>query len=108
MKLSRQPPFHLAESLLLSAASEVLCADLPGEMVLEGEGTPGLARTNILSPYPQQDQVGHQRHRHRALDPGNILGHLVLPYARHFLPFLEKQFHRPASQVRCCRSIVKK
>ncbi len=63
MRLCRQPPFHLPASLLLSAASEVLGIDLPGEIVLEGEGAPGLAWTNILSPYPQQDQIGQQHHR---------------------------------------------
>jgi hypothetical protein len=83
MWLCRQPPFDLLASLLLSTASEVLGADLPSEMMFEGEGTPGLARTDILSPYPQQDQVGHQRYGHRALDPSSILGHLVLPHAHH-------------------------
>ncbi|MBV8054205.1 MAG: hypothetical protein JO071_03080 [Deltaproteobacteria bacterium] len=58
-------------------------------------------------PAPQQDQIGHQGYRHQALDPVSILGHLVLPHAHHFLPFLEKQFHRPASEVACRRSEVR-
>jgi hypothetical protein len=50
MKLCCQLSFHLPASLLLSA-------DLASEIVLEGEGTPGLARTNILSSHQQQDFV---------------------------------------------------
>ena len=49
MWLCRQPPFHLPASLLLSAASEVPSADLPSEMMFEGEGTPGLARADMPS-----------------------------------------------------------
>src|SRR5215831_14164244 len=105
MWLCGQPQFDLLASLLLSAAPEVLGADLPSEMVFEGEGTPGLARTDILSPHPQQDQVSHERYGHRTLDPCSIPGHLVLPHAHHPLPFLKEQFHRPASEVHCCRSM---
>src|SRR6201987_153301 len=101
MWLCCQPPFHLPASLLLSAASEVLSAYLPSEMMFEGEGTPRLARTDVLGAHPQQDQIGHQRHRHRALDPRGVLGHLMLPYAHRSLPFLKEQFHRPASEVYC-------
>src|ERR1700758_685071 len=105
MWLCRQARFHLPASLLLSAASEVLGADLPGEVMFESEGTPGLAWTDILSAHPQQDQVGHQRYGHRALDPGSIPGHLVLPHAYHPLPFLKEQLHWPASEVYCHRSM---
>src|SRR5215831_6465720 len=103
MWLCCQPPFHLPASLLLSAASEVPVTDLPSKVMFQGEGTPGLARTDIPDPYPQQDQVGHQCYRHRTLDPCGILGHLMLSYTDHFLPFLEEQFYRPASQVACHR-----
>src|SRR5215472_2390954 len=82
---------------------EVLQAHLPGEVMFEGEGTPGLAWTNVLSPYPQQDQIGHQGYGHRALDPCGILGHLVLSHPHYAFPFLEKQFYRPASEVACHR-----
>ena len=57
MWLCGQAQFDLPASLLLSAASEVLGADLPSEMVLQGEATPGLARMDIPGPHPQQDQV---------------------------------------------------
>jgi hypothetical protein len=66
-------------SLLLSAASEVLGADLPSEMVLQGEGTPGLARMDIVSPYPQQDQVSHQHFGPRTLDPCGVQPQLATP-----------------------------
>src|SRR5215472_3431799 len=105
MWLCGQLQFDLPASLLLSSTLEVLQARLPGKAMSEGEGTPRLAWTNVFGPHPQQDQVGHQRYRHRTLDPGSILSHLVLPYAHHALPFLEKQFHRPASEVHCCRSM---
>jgi hypothetical protein len=57
MWLCRQPPFHLSADRLLSGVLELLHADLPGEVMFEGEGTPRLTRTDILSPHPQQDQI---------------------------------------------------
>src|SRR5215472_8474544 len=99
MCLCGQPHFYLPADLVLSGTLEVLQAHLPGEVLFEGEGTPGLARTNVLGPHPQQDQIGYQGYCYRALDPGSVLGHLVLSHAYHFLPFLEEQFHRPASEV---------
>src|SRR5215471_20387693 len=104
MWLSGKPQFDLPASLLLSAASEVLGAELPSEMVFERESTPGLARTDILSPHAQQDQVSHQGYGQPTLDPCGVLGHLVLPHAHHPLPFLKEQFHRPASEIHCCRA----
>ena len=104
MWLCCQAPFHLPASLLLSATSEVLGANFPSEMVLQRKGAPGLARTDIPTTHPQQDQVGHQCYRHRTLDPCGILGHLMLPHTHHPLPLLEKQFHRPASEVACRHS----
>ena len=60
MWLCGQPQFDLPASLLLSAASEVLDADLLSEMVLQGEGStlvclgPSLRRrllsTTVTSP----------------------------------------------------------
>src|SRR5215471_5460453 len=99
MCLCGQPHFYLPADLVLSGTLEVLQAHLPGEVLFEGEGTPGLARTNVLGPHPQQDQIGYQGYCYRAFDPGSVLGHLVLSHTYHFLPFLEEQFHRPASQV---------
>ena len=51
MWLCPQARFQLSASLLLSAASGVLSADLPGEVMFEGEGTPGLAWTDILGAH---------------------------------------------------------
>ena len=51
MWLCRQARFQLSASLLLSAVSEVLSTDHPGEVMFEGEGTPGLARTDILGTH---------------------------------------------------------
>jgi hypothetical protein len=94
MWLCGQPQFHLSASFLLSGALEVLSADLPSEVMFQGESTPRLAWTDILGTHPQQYQVGHQRHGHRAFHPCGILGHLLLPYPDDPLPFLEKEAHR--------------
>ena len=59
MWLCGQPQFDLPASLLLSAAPEVLGADLPGEVMFEGEGTPGLAWTDM----PSRPGDFHPEHR---------------------------------------------
>jgi hypothetical protein len=89
MGLCGQPQFHLPAGLLLSSALELLNVHLPRQVMFEGEGTPGLARTDVLGMHPQQDQVHHQRYGHRALDPCGIFCHLVLPHAHNPLPFLK-------------------
>jgi len=48
MCLCGQPHFNLPAGLVLSGTLEVLQAHLPGEVLFEGEGTPGLARTKFM------------------------------------------------------------
>jgi hypothetical protein len=61
--LCGQPQFQLPASLLLSSVLELVGAHLPSEVMFEGEGTPGLARADILSAVLRgsPDVVRHSR-----------------------------------------------
>jgi hypothetical protein len=59
-----------------------LCLDdLSGKHSLEAKAAPRSVCRAVLGPQLQQEQTGHDGHRHRALDAVRLFGHLRLPQA---------------------------
>ena len=97
-RFSRPLPTDLLSGFLPDRPVQLARAPLPRQLLLERKRTPGTARFDLLGPQPQQQQVGHHRYGHRALHPGRVLRHLVLPQAHDTLEFFDTEFHRPSSR----------
>lgn len=98
-RFSRVLTPDLLSDFLTDRAVQLASSPLPGQFLLEGKGTPGTPRFDLLRSQPQQQQVCHHRHGHRALHPGRVFRHLVLAQAHHALEFLDTEFDRPSSQI---------
>src|SRR5215813_1192654 len=72
---------------------------LPGKLLLEGKGTPGGPRFDLLGPQAQQQPRGHEGDSNRALPPRHVLRDLMLAQAHHSLQFFHTQFDRPSAQI---------
>src|ERR1041385_4945147 len=97
--LHSEPRADLLTGFLPSGAFELLGSHLPGELLLEGECTPGTAWFDLLGPQPQQQQIGHDGDRDRALDARRIFCDLMLAQAHPPLQLLNAKFHGPSSEV---------
>ena len=100
-RFSRALLTDLLSRLLVGRPLQLAGAPVPGQFLLERERTPGTSRLNLFGPQPQQQQIRHHRHGHRAFHPGRLLGDLVLPQAHDALQFLNAEFHGPSSQIEC-------
>jgi hypothetical protein len=98
-RFSRPLPTDLRSGFLTDRAVQLVRAPLARQLLFERKCTPGTARFDLLRPPSQQQQVRHPRDGHRALRPGGILGHLVLPQAHDTIEFLDTEFDRPSAQI---------
>src|SRR2546426_11565299 len=95
----------LLTRLLARSPLELPSAHLPGKTLLEGEGTPRAARSNLLCAQAQQQQISHEGDRNRALHPCRVLGDLVLAQPYHSFQFLDAEFDWPSPEIDCHRHV---
>ena len=101
--LRSAPRADLLTGFLPSGAFELVGSHLPGELLLEGERTPGTARFDLLGPQPQQQQISHEGDRYRPLDARRIFGNLRLAQAHHPLQrFCRKLNNNRLLSTLCC------
>ena len=55
--------------------------DLPSKRPLQVKRAPWAIRRNVLRMQLEQEQIGHDRHRHRAFHPIGLFGDLILAQA---------------------------
>jgi len=103
--LCSKPQIDLLAHFLSRHPFELPGTQLPGELLLKGEGTPRTAGFDLLGPQAQQQQIRHEGGPHRSLNSGRVLGHLRLAQAPHVLQLFTTEFHGPSSEVACHRRV---
>jgi hypothetical protein len=71
----------------------------PGKGALQTKRAPRPVCEDIFGVQLEQEQIGHDRHRDRALHPIDFLGDLMLAQAHHPFEFVHQQLDLPPSQV---------
>jgi hypothetical protein len=76
----------------LTGRTLALCLDhLPGKGPLQAKRAPRPVSRDVLGLQLQQEQIGHDRHRHGALDAVSLFGHLMWPQTHDPFQFFAQQ-----------------
>src|SRR5215475_1895583 len=90
--LGRESQLHLLTCFVARHPFKLACTHLPGQLLLEGERTPGRPWFDLLGTQPQQQQISHEGDGHRALHSPGVLSDLLLSQPGHSLEFFEAEF----------------
>src|SRR5919108_3110729 len=58
---------------------------LPGTRALQAKGAPRVVRWDVFGAHLEREQIGYDRHGHRAFHPVDLFGDLMLAHTYHSL-----------------------
>jgi hypothetical protein len=72
---------------------------LPGKRALQAKRAPRSVRRDVFGAQLEQEQIGHDRHRHGAFHPVDLFRDLMLAQPDDSFHFFHQQLHPPPAQI---------